>query len=127
MFLESSKRPSAYLQWSARILTLSFALFISLFAFDVFDERQGFWTTVLALLMHLTPTLLILALLGLAWNRSWIGAIFFALLGIGYLVWAHGRFERMVYLVIAGPLFLISILFLLGWWQRQKENAISKS
>jgi hypothetical protein len=43
--------------WSPRVLTPIFAVFLSLFALDVFEEGYGFWDTVVALFMHLIPSL----------------------------------------------------------------------
>lgn len=124
MILESTRRPSVYLIWMARLLTLVFAVFISIFALDVFEEKLGFLQTVLALLLHLVPTFFILLVLWLSWNRGWIGSIVFTILGILYIWWAWGRFELITYLLISGPLFLVSILFLLGWWEQQKEKSL---
>ncbi len=124
MILESTRRPSVYLIWMARLLTLVFAVFISIFALDVFEEKLGFLQTVLALLLHLVPTFFILLVLWLSWNRGWIGSIVFSILGILYIWWAWGRFELITYLLISGPLFLVSILFLLGWWEQQKEKSL---
>ncbi len=40
------KRPmKQFLFWSPRVLTILFALFLSLFALDVFGEGYGFWAT----------------------------------------------------------------------------------
>ena len=41
--------------WTPRFFGVLFALFISMFALDVFGEGRGFWETTLALLMHLIP------------------------------------------------------------------------
>ena len=70
--------------WLPRILCLLFAVFISLFALDVFGEGYGFWETIVAFLIHLIPTGLILIALAIAWRWEWIGAILFAaVLGVG--------------------------------------------
>ena len=55
---------SRLLYWSPRILGILYAGFITMFAADVFDERLGFWKTVVALLMHLIPTAIVLAAAG---------------------------------------------------------------
>ena len=103
--------------WAPRLLTLLFAIFISLFAFDVFHEGYTFWETVLALLMHLIPTGIVLLGLALSWRWEWIGAILFTGLGMFYLVAARGQ-HWSAYLLISGPLFLIGALFLLNWQYR---------
>ncbi|MBM4167746.1 MAG: hypothetical protein FJ215_01105 [Ignavibacteria bacterium] len=103
------------LYWSPRILSILFAAFISLFALDVFAEGSGFWETVLALLIHLIPTFIIVAILTLSWKREWIGGILFLALGILYIVFSWGKFPWTTYVAKAGPLVLTGLLFLVGW------------
>lgn len=106
------------LYWTPRVLTILFAIFISLFALDVFSEGKGFWETALALLMHLIPTAIIIGVLVLSWRREWIGAILYVALAILYVVWAWGRFPLGTYLFIAGPLVLTGALFMVNWLLR---------
>jgi hypothetical protein len=103
--------------WAPRILCILFAVFISLFALDVFGEGYGFWGTILALLMHLIPTALVLIALAIAWRWEWVGAVLFIGLGLLYILTGH-RMHWSVYLVISGPLFLVGVLFLLNWLYR---------
>ncbi len=104
--------------WCPRILCLLFALFLSMFALDVFGENYGFWETILALFMHLIPTWIVLVVLAFCWRWEWIGGILFPALGVFYLITFWGRFHWTVYVVISGPLFLLSLLFLANWWYR---------
>jgi hypothetical protein len=67
--------------WTPRILNILVAVFISIFALDVFGEGYGFWGTMEALLMHLIPTAIILVVLIASWRCGWIGAVIFPLLG----------------------------------------------
>ena len=106
--------------WLPRILCLLFAVFVSIFALDVFGEGYGFWETMVALIMHLVPTGIILIALAIAWRWEWIGAILFAALGVGYMIMAWGKFDWITYLLIAGPLFLIGALFLVNWLFREE-------
>ena len=108
--------------WTPRILGILFAIFISLFALDVFGEGRGFWETILALLMHLIPTFFILIALAVSWRWEWIGAVLFSCLGLWYIVMAWGEFDLLAYLFISGPLFLIGVLFLLNWILRTKAK-----
>ena len=101
--------------WTPRILCILFALFLSLFALDVFEEGRGLWETTLALLVHLIPVYLVAAGLVIAWRWEWLGAILFAALALLYLVWFWGRFHWIAYVVISGSLFLLAVLFLLNW------------
>jgi len=113
------KRPvKRLLFWAPRILCILFAVFVSLFALDVFDEGYGFWETMLALLMHLIPTGVILIVLAISWRWEWVGGILFTALGALYLVMFWGRFHWSAYLLISGPLFLVGVLFLINWLYR---------
>jgi hypothetical protein len=95
-----------------------FALFVSLFALDVFEAGGGVWETAVGLSIHLIPTAVILLLLAAAWRREWFGAVGYTALGFVYLMMAWGRLHWSAYLVVAGPLFFIGLLFLLGWLRR---------
>src|SRR5271165_6509334 len=111
------------LYWAPRILTILFAMFISIFALDVFDEHLPFWSLVLALFMHLVPTFIMLVVLALAWKREWVGGLGFVALGMLYLYMFGGRFPWFTYALIAGPAFLIGTLFVLNWIFRNELHA----
>jgi lysylphosphatidylglycerol synthetase-like protein (DUF2156 family) len=108
------------LYWTPRLLALAFAAFTAVFALDVF-EGLGFWKTVLALLIHLLPTAILLIVAALAWRWEWIGAAAFAALGVAYLVLMAGRhLHWSVYAIMSGPMFLLAILFGVGWLLRDE-------
>jgi hypothetical protein len=109
--------------WSPRALCVLLAVFLSLFALDVFDEHLGFWNTILALVIHLIPTWIVLGVLVIAWRREWVGAILFNILALAYLVMAWGRFHWSAYVMISGPLCVVGILFLLNWLHRVELRA----
>ncbi|HTI99390.1 MAG TPA: hypothetical protein VL527_10955 [Dongiaceae bacterium] len=108
--------------WAPRVLGLLFAGFISLFALDVFQEHRGFGETAIALLIHLIPTGILLLILAAAWRREWLGALLYPGLGAFYIVAFWGRFPPLTYVMIAGPLVLVGVLFLGGWLQKRKSN-----
>lgn len=118
-----TKSNRGVLFWAPRILTILFALFMSVFALDVFAETKGFLQTLTALVLHLMPTFLVVVLLVLAWRWELVGVIAFAALAITYMVVMWGRFPWVTYATISGPLLLISVLFLLSWWQRFRARS----
>ena len=109
------------LAWSPRVLAILFALFVSLFALDVFDGRHGFWPTLAALLVHLVPTYVIVLAIVLAWRREWIGAVMFAVIGSFFLVIVRPTW--FVKAVFAAPCFLTATLYLLNW---RKHSAMHR-
>jgi hypothetical protein len=109
--------------WTPRILCMLFAAFTSMFALDVFGEGYSFWNTILALLMHLVPVFFLILILVLSWRWAWVGGIVFPSLGVLYIVMAWHRFPWSVYAIIAGPLFLLGILFWINWIYRAELKA----
>jgi hypothetical protein len=101
--------------WLPRALCILYAVFISLFALDVFGEGYGFWEMILGFLIHLIPTGIVLVILAISWRWEWVGGILFIALGMAYLVTSWNKFHWSAYVVISGPLFLIGILFLVSW------------
>ncbi len=104
--------------WTPRIICIFFALFLSLFALDVFGEGYGFRKTIQALFIHLIPVYVVIAVLVAAWRWEWIGGVIFIFLGVLYLVTWHGHWSA--YLGISGPLFLLGCLFFLNWFYRKE-------
>lgn len=112
------------LYWAPRILSILFALFVSVFALDVFGEHLSAWRLMMALLLHLVPTFVLLILLALAWRWEWIGAVAYCALGVFYICDFAGRFPLATYVVIAGPLFLVGALFAVGWMRRTEGHGV---
>ena len=112
------------LYWAPRGLCIAFALFLSLFAMDVFGEGLGFWRTLFALFMHLILVFVLLLVLALAWRWEWIGAAALAGAALLYLfnmprhLSPQGR--QSAALIIAGPAFVIAALFLVNWLKRKE-------
>ena len=108
------------LYWLPRALSILFALFISLFALDIFGEGYLFPAVLWALLMHLVPTMLIILTLIVAWHWEWIGTVMFTGLAIFYIIMTAFREHWSAYLAISLPLLVIAILWLAAW--RQKKH-----
>jgi hypothetical protein len=116
-----------FLFWSPRLLCILFALFISLFALDEFGTGLGFWQSVLAITMHLVPTAIIILLLAVSWRWELIGGILFLALAVLYVVMAWGKFGLAAYVLISGPMIIISMLFFVNWKFRTRPKRITKS
>ena len=109
--------------WTPRVFGILIAIFISLFALDVFTEGYSFWETLIALTMHLVPTAIIVIVLAIAWRWEKIGGFLFIILGVLYIALFWGPDQIPGYLLISGPLFLVGILFLLdGFLQRESQT-----
>lgn len=104
-----------YANRAAQILTIAFAVFLSIFSFDAFSEEYSILENVFSLFVHLIPVFIILLTLLFSRKNPLVAVFVFPLLGIAYIVWAWGRFPLSVYFLIAGPLFIISFLFYLAY------------
>ena len=115
-----SRITARLLYWSPRILSIAFAVFLSLFALDVFNEVHGFWRTVLAFSIHLIPAMVIIAVLIVSWRWEWIGTGLFALVAVYYAVTMLSRNMNnwAAVMGISLPLLVISAMFLAGWVKR---------
>ncbi len=93
--------------WSPRLLAILFALFLGIFAMDAVGQGP------LAVLVHLIPSGLLLAVVALAWRWPCVGTaafLVFALL-IGAPTLARGGAPWLFCL----PMLLISGLYFLAW------------
>lgn len=108
--------------WTPRILGILFAVFISLFALDVFGEGYAFWETMVALLMHLIPTDLIVIVLVVAWRWERIGGVLFLALGALFFAWFGRPFEWGTLLLLTGMPLLLGVLFLADAARRGGER-----
>lgn len=110
------------LYWAPRALGVCFAIFISLFALDVFGEGYSFWQTMLALFMHLIPTGLLAIALAIAWRWELAGALILIGLGLAFLAMTAASAGGMAWranLVVPVPLLLTGGLFLADWLHRR--------
>lgn len=117
-----TRRWNGILCWTPRILTICFAIFLSLFATDVLSENLGFWQAVADLAMHLIPVGIVLAILAMAWRWEWVGAALFAAAAMIYSMWALPRHWDWVAMIALPPL-VIAGLYLLAWMVRDRGMA----
>lgn len=108
--------------WAPRGLCILTALFLMLFSLDVFEEGKSAGDIALGLLMHNLPSLFIFIVLYFAWRWEWVGTVVYVGLALFYIIWAWGKFHITAYFAISGPLFLVGILFLLGWIYRREVH-----
>jgi hypothetical protein len=102
--------------WTPRVLGVLLCLILAPLAFDVFALGLGFWQTIGALLIHLMPLLVLLALLAAAWRWEWLGAVAFGLFGLWALsINVHDAIPFSVYLLVVGIPLLIAALMALNW------------
>ena len=103
------------LYWAPRVISILFALFISMFGFDVFDMGIGFPEIILAFFMDMLPAILVAVMVIIAWKWEMVGAIICAGLGLFYIFGMNYNMDFVVFLLIPLPLFILAVLWFLAW------------
>lgn len=112
-----------FIYWTPRILSIFFLMFLAIFSLDVISPGISPGQIMIGLLMHNIPVFVLLIILIISWKYEIVGGIAFLLAGLLY-VFLTFKGEAPWYLVlswslIAGPAFLIGILFLIGWIRKR--------
>jgi len=105
-----------------RILSILFIIFLSIFAFDVFEEYSG-WELLLALFMHLLPSLVLFVLTLIAWKHELVGGVTYLLAAIGYVLMVGLDRPWSWYVLISGPAAIIGILYFVSWYKKDNPSA----
>jgi hypothetical protein len=111
-----TKAACRLLLWTPRVLGILVALFVGIFALDVFGENRPLGETLVALFMHLVPSLVLLATVALAWRWEWVGGAVFLSLAAFYTLTTLDHPTWI--LAIAGPLVVVGTLYGLAWRHR---------
>ena len=125
------KTTTKVLCWTARILCIFAILFVSLFALDSVSSERTFWQNITALLIHLIPSFVLLALLIIAWKWEKTGGIILTIIGLALSIFVfvlnYNRNHFSVAnslknaLILAIPFVLAGILFILSHYRKKKE------
>lgn len=120
-----------FIYWTPRILSILFVLFLAMFSLDIFEGNYGFWGTIVGLFMHNIPAIILLIVVIISWKHELVGGVGFILAGILYILalliggLRSNQFQWYMLswsLTIAGPAFLVGILFLINWFQKKKKK-----
>jgi hypothetical protein len=117
------KQINKFVYWTPRILSILFLLFLAMFSLDVFSPGMSFWQIIVGLFMNNIPVLVLLIVLIISWKHEIVGGIVFILAGLLYIgatyVFRYSQFGWPL-ILIAGPAFLIGILFMMGWMKKRR-------
>lgn len=100
---------------AATSLGVLYAVALLIFAADVFNHEQNIAQTFYDILLHLLPTAVVLFIVVVAYNRPLIGAIIYLVLGLMYIITGWARMHWSAHVLIAGPLLLLSALYITAW------------
>ena len=117
--------------WLPRLLCIGAILFVSMFALDAFEPGMPFGQQILNFTMHLIPSFVLSLLLWIAWKKSYLGGILFALAGIvmspfvytlnynrTHSIWISSS----IILMITVPFIVIGILFIMSHFQNRRRK-----
>ena len=106
------RTPRNFLTWFPRVLALVFAGFISIFALDSFEGHDSILLKIGHLILHLVPTMTVLAALWLAWYRRILGGLVFMMLGMAFTIHFNTWRETGLFLMFSLPLFVAGVAFI---------------
>ncbi|PIW76234.1 MAG: hypothetical protein CO001_02435 [Candidatus Portnoybacteria bacterium CG_4_8_14_3_um_filter_40_10] len=121
------KKINGFIYWTPRILSIMFLGFLALFSLDVIAPGLSFWEIVGGLFMHNIPVFILLIILLISWKREIVGGIIFLMVGVFFtvrmLTTIMNQFELsgLSQFIIAGPAFLIGILFIINWFKKRRS------
>ncbi len=106
------ERNFSRLIWAPRIILIAYILFLMFFSFDVFGMDGGALERIAGFLIHSAPSIAMVVVLGILWNRPFIlGWIFIGAAAV-MTVW-FGTYVRMEsFLMISLPPLAAGIIFL---------------
>lgn len=109
-----SKRKHPVLFWLPRGSSIAMALFLAFLSCDALNDPAPWWIILMGLVVHLIPSLIVVAMLIAAWNKPILGAISFFIAGV-FMTVAQIQNSKVDsapnIILLAGPLFLIGYLF----------------
>lgn len=123
------------IHWTPRILCILSILFVSMFAADSFESDNTFGQNLASLFMHLLPSIILTALLIVAWKWEFIGGVIFIVLGIGIspfifmLNYNRNHFSIAqslgIILMINFPFIVVGILFVINHHLKKRKTVLS--
>jgi len=118
------------LHWTPRILCILAILFLSLFALDSFSSERTFWQNMAALMMHLIPSFVLVAVLIVAWKWEKVGGITLTIFGLAFGIFIFIlNFKRSqsvanglsTALFLCIPFILAGTLFIVSYFRKKDE------
>ncbi len=118
-----------FIYWTPRLLGIIFILFLMMFSLDVFQPGRTSQQIAIGLFMHNIPALFLLITLVISWKYEIFGGIIFIFAGLLYILMLtlNPRFEWYMLswsVIIAGPAFIIGILFMLNWQKKHRQKEV---
>jgi hypothetical protein len=106
-----------------------FLCFLAVFSLDMISPGLSFWQIAAGLFIHNIPVFILLIILLISWKREIVGGIVFIIVGIFFtvrmlatMIMNQFELEGLFQFIIAGPAFLIGILFIINWLKKRNNQ-----
>lgn len=124
---QMSTRLTSFIYWTPRIAGILIALFVAMFALDVFDGQASIWMMIGGFFIHALPGIIMGGVVALAWRKPVIGFVVFLLSAVFFLrtvIRAPFQDSLGMLLLFSGPMAMIATLFWANWrWHIQRNPA----
>ena len=102
--------------WLPRAFSIFYIIFVSAFALDVFTEFSGI-AMLIALFIHLIPSILLTIILFIAWNFEILGGFLFILFSL-VVTFYFKLYDKFIEIfVVTLPISVMGLLFLIPHWK----------
>ena len=109
-----------------RILGVGLAAFLTLFAFDSFDEVLPLPLAILGVVLHLLPSAIVLVLVGIGSHWPFAGAMgFFGVAALYAYAVPQGRADWIA--AVSGPLMIVGAAFLWSWLRQPPDGEAAEA
>lgn len=110
------------LRWVARITLIAAIIFMMMFSADVFEGEGTFGEKLTGLFMHNIPSLILMALLVIAWKRELAGGILLVVASLVMMFWFGSFSENSGSFIVVLPFLISGILFLIAYYFSGKKS-----
>ena len=100
---------------AATSIGVLYALALLVFALDVFNKEQSISQTFSDVFLHLVPTVVVFLFVFVGYKNPLIGAIICLLSALIYIITGWANLHWTAHVVIAGPLLVLSILYIMSY------------
>ncbi|NOU19765.1 MAG: hypothetical protein HOO91_19580 [Bacteroidales bacterium] len=107
--------------WLPRLIAISIAIFLSVFAFDVFSMPAPFGKKMIGFTIHTIPSISILIIAIITWKKSFWGSFLFTLLFIAITFYFKTYNNATSFLILSIPLLFIALLYTLEYFYIKRK------
>ena len=113
-----------YVRWIARILLIAAILLMMMFSMDMIGSTLPLGEKLTGLFMHNIPTLILIAVLIIAWKKELAGGILLIILSLGMMIWFRSFKGNPGSLIVVLPFLISGVLFIIAHYLTEKKSSL---